>query len=577
MLRQVIALCSLLLIAGTGVCVGAPQALTTVRMRVIVPPTTSVTEQASLRASIAEQAKFANLTWSQAGIRFDVDSAVSVDAGLLDAKGAVDCSDATLGTLGDRYVGVMAAFACGPEGDASDSAHNALRFWPGGPPNVLHEAGHYFSLQHVFSGANFDLALRDDLAPAITNPSLTTAQRTALFASLMETTFDGDGLSDTPPSAQTGIPLELLYPPTSIEDTCAPTYVGRLPFTLARGEMFYGDFAPDRTNIMSYFKWCGGSVRGQFRISPMQVARIQSHLHGGGGKHLLGPALHWSAWGQVAGSSGHAIATAVLGSRLYLVATGSGADHGIYASSALAGQPFSAWTAIGGATDAAVSAVNFDSRLYLFAKGNGTDHKIYFNAALAGQPFIGWNPTGGSTDASFGAGAFPTKLFLFAKGDGSDHAVYFNSALPQHGFVGWSPAGGSTNAPVAATVSDDKLYVFARSDTNSSYYVNVAPSQQPFSGWTGMPNQLAVGVAPVGAMAATSFGGRLYVAARGSDNRVYFNSALAQQPFGSWYEIPGGMLTNDAPSMTVFDNRLFVVVKQPTGQIEVTSAVELSP
>ena len=81
------------------------------------------------------------------------------------------------------------------------------------------------------------------------------------------------------------------------------------------------------------------------------------------------------------------------------------------------------------------------------------------------------------------------------------------------------------------------------------------------------------GVVPTGALATTVFNGRLYLFAQGTDNLIYFNSALPGQPFGAWFPVPGGVATDAAPAVVSFNNSLWVVAKDTSNAIRYTKAV----
>jgi hypothetical protein len=542
--------------------VGTP---TQVRVRAILQPGAVEATRVPL---VSANTSFANPYWAAANIQFAPDQHATTEATF------TNCADnTTIGNLGNQFTGVIPLFICEtPTGNASSNGPNDILIDSGATRALSHEGGHYFNLAHVFAeGKMFDAGFKTIASNAL-QPPTTQSQRQGIWNNLIATTFDGDGLADTAPSIQAGIPVAFQDP---VADDCAPTYRGKMTFAYTNGT-FNGYFSPDRTNIMSYFRYCDGAVPGQYRISPTQIIKIAAYL-AGPRRHLLGPALKWSAWSQVAGATARPLGSAAFDSRLYLFTAGNGSNNTIYFNVALAQQPFIGWQPLGGITDAAISATPFDNRLYLFTRGNGTDHNVYFNVALPQQPFIGWQPVGGQTDQAVASTAFDNRLYLFTKGDGADHSIYVNVALPQQPFIGWQPVGGTTDRPLAATSFDNRLYIFAQAAGSNQYTVNVALPQQPFIGWDTIPSELTTGVFPTGALAATSYAGRLIIVARGSNSRLYFNSALPQQPFGSWYEIPGAMLSNAEPTVAVFDNRLYVTIKKSSNQIYVVSAEELLP
>ena len=551
--------------------------ITNVRMTAVVPPGTvdPVAAVTTLKAGAA----FANTTWgAKANINFVVDSTALIHPGLLSAPGVENCSDANLAALGDQLVGTMAGFMCSSAaGEASGPSHNALQLALS--PNVLHEAGHYFGLNHVFSGAEFDANFAAQVTPQLN--ATPRAQRAAKWVQLTNQYFDGDGLSDTGTSTGSGIPVNLQVPPTSVQNTCRIPYTGQMRLPMSDGSTFVGSYTPDRTNIMSYFGFCNGTVPGQYNISPSQVNIINGTLFNGRQRHLLGPALNFQPWAQIPGATNLALGATSFNNRVFLSAVGT--NSAVYVTSSPGPiSAFNGWGPVGATADTPVSATTFNGQLYLLLKG-GADHKIYYDVALPNQAFSGWQLVGGSTTTEINGTAFDNKLYLFTKGDTGDSMPYYNVELPGGPFLGWGAVGGGIADPIATTAFDNKLYMFVPGSgtgaPTSQLYYNYAPVQQPFVGWNPIPSTLdvqgGVTITPVGAVATTVFSGRIYLFARGSNNHLFFNSALPQQPFGSWYELPGGLTTNASPVATVLGNTLYVAAKDTGTGIFITSAVAM--
>jgi len=273
---------------------------------------------------------------------------------------------------------------------------------------------------------------------------------------------------------------------------------------------------------------------------------------------------------QVAGSTGKALAATVFNGRVFLFAAGNGQDQEIYVNSAPADTTdFVGWGAVGGTTDVPLAATSSNNQLYLFRK-EITEHKIYVAVAPPGAAFGAWTEVGGATSAPLAATTFNNLLFAFANSDGTS-TPYVNSEGVDHPWVGWGGVGGSLVAPPAATAFDNKLYLFALSPGGSQVYYNVALPGQAFRGWDAIPSTLPGGATVQPPIATTTFNGRVYVFARGSDNGVYFNSALPQQPFGAqWSHLPASGLTTDAaPAVAATATTIYIAVKQVGGAISV--------
>jgi len=110
-----------------------------------------------------------------------------------------------------------------------------------------------------------------------------------------------------------------------------------------------------------------------------------------------------------------------------------------------------------------------------------------------------------------------------------------NSALPGQPFDGcgngWSAIPGATTdtAPAAAALGN-RLYVFAKG-LNNRIYVSSAVDGQAFGGWKEVEGNSTTDAA----LGAAALGGRIYVFAKGiNDRRIYVNSAPSGQPFDGW-------------------------------------------
>lgn len=553
----------------------ASEVVATVRVHLFYPA--GMPDPAGAWQSLATAIGILNPEWSSTGIQFTLDASPTVDPDLgSESAKTADCSTARVGIAGKKCQGLLPLFTCSVSvraGGESQWPDNAGYVPSNGLNGSSHELGHYFSLHHVFQeNHQFD----ESLFPMLRGPlsSLSAGSRQAYWDNFVKQYFTNqddrmlggtqDSVTDTLPSIQNGFRADLQDPPLAVADSCVTPYTGKLNIPINGRGTFTARFSPDRTSTMGYFGRCDPpkAVPGQFQLTAQQGIQARSYLDTVR-LHLKGAALNWSAWFQVAGTTGKPLASTTFDNRLYLFASGNGTTTDIYANSALAQQPFGGWGAIGGQTDVAVGGTAFDSRLYLFSKGLGANHTIYFNFAFAQQPFFGWQAIGGQTDKTIAVTTFDSRIYLFAKGDGADHRIYLNNALAQQPFGGWVEVGGNgrTDEALAAVAFDGRLYVIAKNDGQNAYSLNSALPQQPFGTWSGIPSTLKSGVTPRGALAAASYDNRLFLVARGSDGRVYWNSALSQQPFGSWAEIPGDQTTDVSPTVTVFDNRLYMAIK----------------
>ena len=214
-------------------------------------------------------------------------------------------------------------------------------------------------------------------------------------------------------------------------------------------------------------------------------------------------------------------------------------------------------------TNAAPAATSLGNRIY--AVINGDDNGIYINSAVDGHAFGGWTEVQGraETQRAVAAAALDNQLYVFATGI-NDQRIYVNSAedgQPFDGFgSGWSALpDATTDAAPAAAALGNRLYVFAKGIDDKQIYVSSALSRQAPGGWAAIPGA-ATDVAP----AAATLGDRVYVFVKGLDNRIYTNSALEGQPFdgwgNGWTAIPDAT-TDTAPAAASLGNRIYVFAK----------------
>ncbi|HEY3230143.1 MAG TPA: serine hydrolase, partial [Roseiflexaceae bacterium] len=259
-------------------------------------------------------------------------------------------------------------------------------------------------------------------------------------------------------------------------------------------------------------------------------------------------------------------AAASLGNRIYVVIKGD--DQHIYLNPAVDGQPCSGWMEVEGhgTTQLAPGAASLGNRIYALVRGINDKH-IYVTSALAGQPFdgfgFGWTALPNvMTDVTPAAASLGNRIYVFAKGI-NDKQIYVNSALDGQALDGngWSAIPGVTTdvAPAAASLGN-RIYVFAKGINDKQIYVNSALPGQPFDGW-GNGWSAIPGVTTDVAPAAASLGNRLYVFAKGLNNRIYVNSALDGQAMGNWKEVEGNATTDAAPAAASLGGRVYVFAK----------------
>jgi hypothetical protein len=145
------------------------------------------------------------------------------------------------------------------------------------------------------------------------------------------------------------------------------------------------------------------------------------------------------------------------------------------------------------------------------------------------------------TDAAPAGASVGQDLFVFAKR--VDGRIFFNRARYSQPFQGWVEVPGQfhTDVGLGAASIEDVIYVFAK-DADSHIWYNGAQvkDNQPllaFSGWNRVlaDDDFRTDVAPAGA----SVGQNLFVFAKRTDGRIFFNRARNFPGFQGWIEVEG--------------------------------------
>jgi hypothetical protein len=165
-----------------------------------------------------------------------------------------------------------------------------------------------------------------------------------------------------------------------------------------------------------------------------------------------------------------------------------------------------------------------------------------------------------TTNTAPAAASLGNRIYVVIKGD--DNRIYINSAADGESFGGWTEVQGhaETRRAVAAAALDNRLYVFAIGINDKCIYVNSAVAGQPFDGWGKRWSALPAATTDV-VPAAASLGNRIYVFAKGINNRIYVNAALEGQAMGNWKEVEGNATTDAAPAAASLGGRVYVFVK----------------
>jgi len=230
------------------------------------------------------------------------------------------------------------------------------------------------------------------------------------------------------------------------------------------------------------------------------------------------------SWITLLGTTPDSPAAAVCGGVLHFTVRGS--DNRVYYGYVtLSTKIFSGWTRLSGTTRSAPAlATAPDCTLYLAVRG--TDNRIYLNTLPTGGSWSGWQRLPGSTVDSPAMEVAGSVLHFAVRG--SDGSSIYHGRMDRitGAWLGWSRLPGSTPSRLTlAAVSDTEVYLADRGSNNRVYMNRWDGAAR--SGW----NQIPTG-STLNGPSLTVANGTLYIAVQGGDNGLYWCSR--SMPSGSW-------------------------------------------
>jgi hypothetical protein len=260
------------------------------------------------------------------------------------------------------------------------------------------------------------------------------------------------------------------------------------------------------------------------------------------------PGGAFSGFTAIGGSSSHAPSLAVFGDRQYMAVKGD-TDNFIYLRYRDEQGKWSPWTTIPGGTSSSSPALaSFNGRLYVAVRGT-TDIIFLCSMDASGNwdPF--WTETVAITTESPGLAVFNNRLYLFLKSSW-DNSINYRSMDVSGVWSSWFILPGDTDKTMGLSVFNDLLYVFVKGAGNNSIYYRTMNTSGVWNGWgnlgwVNLPGETTE------APSVTVFDGRLYVAVKGAtDENVYIRSADSSGWDQFWTLVPAN--TDKTPVLSTF-------------------------
>ena len=260
----------------------------------------------------------------------------------------------------------------------------------------------------------------------------------------------------------------------------------------------------------------------------------------------------WSGWSQMDG--GITSAPVVIereANKIEMFVRGT--DGAIYRRVRVSGA-WQGWQGLGGGSAGKPAAVS-QNAAFAMVFIRGTDNQLYVNRLVV-NTWTGWQSLGGTLTADPTAVATSNGNFVTVLTRGAGGEVNYRR-WNGSSWGAWTTLGGWINGDLSAVSQDNtKIYLFVRGGITP--YVNVFDGAN-WSGYQSLGGGLNSD--PVAAPYRYAVGfptylNRVVTAGRGTDNRVYVNSAAVGEGFGGWRGI-GGATTQ--PIALATDETTFVV------------------
>lgn len=298
-----------------------------------------------------------------------------------------------------------------------------------------------------------------------------------------------------------------------------------------------------------YCPWSGCDYLVEYAVTRIQpLNRIYTYVKGGTSNNLYVKYRTYygslqSSWESLPGGTSHAPAVAVFQNRQYMAVKGR-SSSAIYLNSRSNKFDWGTWTAISGGTTCSPALAVYNDRLYMAIKG--ATNNLYIRSMSANGTWSGWASLSGHSTDSPVLVRFEDKLIVYVKG-ASSNSIFYKILYSNGSWSGWYARSGSgTSHAPAAAVYDGKIYLFQKGTTSGKiYYVStVGTSGIGWSSWYEVPGGGLTNTSPNAAVIPQT--GRLSLAIRGLSGGIYSQvyDIIDSWP-GVWGNIPGS--TSDTP------------------------------
>jgi hypothetical protein len=202
----------------------------------------------------------------------------------------------------------------------------------------------------------------------------------------------------------------------------------------------------------------------------------------------------------------------------------------------------------------------FDTnRLFMSEKGSSSS-SIWFREKATGGPWSIWSMLSGATSASPAMATFNDRQYMVKK-SATDTSIQIRYMTSSGYWSGWTSVVGTTDAAPALVTYRNKLYLFVKKAGSTLVSYKSMSTSGAWSAWADVPYVTSTSYAP----AVVAYNDQIQMFWTRSDGIVCFRTMFSNGTWASGYGYlwwnDDRMITNAAPAVTVYDNRVHVVVK----------------